>query len=69
MVRLMTVKGETSAPLFSAPLMKIEDTDLVKENVEVVANPVPGFPAILGMSFMRHFDWSLSREKQQFTIF
>jgi len=68
-VRLMTVKGETSVPLFVAPLMKIEDTGLVKENVEVAAKAVLGFPAILGMSFMRHFDWSFSKEKQEFTIF
>jgi len=68
-VKLMTVKGETSAPLFVASLMKIENTEFVKENVEVVAKAVPGFPAILGMSFMRHFDWSFSREKQEFTIF
>lgn len=68
-VRLMTVKGETSAPLFVAPLMKIENTELVKENVEFVAKAVPGFPAILGMNFMKHFDWSFSRNKQEFTIF
>jgi len=68
-VRLMTVKGETSAPLFVAPLMKIENTELVKERVEVVAKAVPGFPAILGMSFMRHFDWGFSKEKQEFTIY
>ena len=67
-VRLMTVKGETSVPLFVAPLMRIENTELVKENVEVAAKAVPGFPAILGMSFMRHFDWSFSKEKQEFTI-
>jgi len=68
-VKLMTVKGETSAPLFVAPLMTIESTQLMRENVEVVAKAVPGFPAILGMSFMRHFDWSFSKEKQEFTIF
>ena len=68
-VRLMTVKGETSVPLFVAPLMKIENTELMKENVEVAAKAVPGFPAILGMSFMRHFDWTFSKEKQEFTIF
>jgi len=68
-VKLMTVKGETSAPLFVAPLMKIENTEFVKEKVEVVAKAVPGFPAILGMSFIRHFDWSFSKEKQEFTIF
>jgi len=68
-VTLMTVKGETSLPLFVAPLMKIENTGLVKENVEVVARAVPGFPAILGMSFMRHFDWSFNKDKQEFTIF
>jgi len=68
-VKLMTVKGETSVPLFVAPLMKIEDTKFVKENVEIVAKAVPGFPAILGMSFMRHFDWGFSKEKQEFTIF
>jgi predicted aspartyl protease len=68
-VTLMTVKGETSLPLFVAPLMKVENTSLVRENVEVVARAVTGFPAILGMSFMRHFDWSFSKEKQEFTIF
>jgi len=44
--------------------MKIEDTQLMKENVEVV-EAVPRFPAILGMSFMKHFDWSFSKEKQE----
>ena len=68
-VRLMTVKGETSVPLFVVPLMNIENTELAKENVEVAAKAVPGFPAILGMSFMRHFDWSFSKEKQEFTVF
>jgi len=68
-VKLMTVKGETSARLFVAPLMRLENTELVKENVEVVAKAVPGFPAILGMSFLRHFDWSFSKEKQEFTVF
>jgi len=68
-VKLMTVKGETSAPLFVASLMKVENTGLMKENVEVVAKAVPGFPAILGMSFMRYFDWSFSKDKQEFTIF
>jgi len=67
-VKLITVKGETSAPMFIAPLMKIEDTHLMKENVEVVAKAVPGFPAILGMSFMKHFDWSFSKEKQELTV-
>jgi len=68
-VKLMTVKGETSARLFVAPLMRLENTELVKENVEVVAKAVPGFPAILGMSFLRRFDWSFSKEKQEFTVF
>jgi len=68
-VKLMTVKGETSAPLFVASLMKIENTEFVKENVEVVAKSVPGFPAILGMSFMRHFDWRFNKVKQEFTLF
>jgi len=67
-VKLITVKGETSAPLFIAPSMKIEDTQLMKENIEVVAKAVPGFPAILGMSFMKHFDWSFSKDKQEFTV-
>ena len=68
-VRLMTVKGETSAPVFVAPLMKVENTGFVKENVEVVAKAVRGFTAILGMSFLRHFDWRFSKDKQEFTIF
>jgi len=68
-VTLMTVKGETSLPLFVASLIKVEDTSLVKENVEVVARAVSGFPAILGMSFMRHFNWRFDKEKQEFTIF
>jgi len=68
-VTLMSVKGETSLPLFVAPLMKVENTSLVKENVEVVARAVTGFPAILGMSFMKHFNWSFNKEKQEFTIF
>jgi len=67
-VTLMTVKGETSLPVFVAPSMKIENTSLIKDNVEVVARIVPGFPAILGMSFMRHFNWSFDKEKQEFTI-
>jgi hypothetical protein len=64
----MTVKGETTAPVFVAPLMKFENTTLARANVEVVAKAVPGFTAILGMNFMRHFDWHFSKEKQEFVI-
>jgi len=49
--------------------MRLENTELRKENVEVVAKAVPGFPAILGMSFMRHFNWNFNKERQEFTIF
>lgn len=68
-VVLMTVKGEATAKLFVAPWMAIEGTELAKENVEVVAKVVPGFPVILGMSFLRHFNWSFDQEKQEFSIF
>lgn len=68
-VTLMTVKGETSAPLFVAPLMMIEGTELMQENVEIVAKAVLGFPVILGMSFLRHFDWAFSTARQEFAIF
>lgn len=64
----MTVKGEASARLYFAQSMKVEGTDLERNNVEVLAKKVPGFPLLMGMSFLKHFNWSFNKEKQEFTI-
>jgi len=68
-VLILTVKGETVADLYSALSIGVVDTDLSVRTIEVLAKTVHGMPCILGMSFMRHFDWSFSKEKQEFTIF
>jgi clan AA aspartic protease (TIGR02281 family) len=67
-VSILTVKGETAADLYSALSVSVVDSDLLIKNVEILAKTVHGMPCILGMSFMRQFDWSFSKEKQEFTI-
>jgi hypothetical protein len=62
------VKGETVADLYSALHVDVVDTDLSVKNIEILAKTVHGMPCILGMSFLRQFDWSFSKEKQEFTI-
>jgi predicted aspartyl protease len=68
-VMILTVKGETVADLYSALSVGVVDSDLSVKNVEVLAKTVHGMPCILGMSFLRNFDWSFNKEKQEFTIF
>lgn len=67
-VSLMTVKGDTSANLFIAPSIAIEGTELKAINVEVAAKRVPGFPLILGMSFLSQLNWSFNKQRKEFTI-
>lgn len=67
-VELMTVKGDTTAKVFIAPSMAIEHTQLVAKNVEVVAKRVKGYPLILGMTFLKQFNWSFRRDTNEFTI-
>jgi len=68
-VLILTVKGETVADLYSALSVGVADTNLSVKNIEVLAKTVHGMPCILGMSFLRQFDWSFSKKKQEFTIF
>jgi clan AA aspartic protease (TIGR02281 family) len=68
-VLILTVKGETVADLYYALSISVADTNLLVENVEVLAKTVHGMPCILGMSFLRKFNWSFSKEKQEFTMF
>ena len=68
-VSILTVKGDTVADLYSALSIGVVDTSLYVKNVEVLAKTVRGMPCILGMSFLRQFNWSFSKEKQEFTIF
>ena len=68
-VLILTVKGEAVADLYFASSMSVVDTNFSVKNIEVLAKTVHGMPCILGMSFLRQFDWSFSKEKQEFTIF
>lgn len=67
-VSLITVKGDTSAKIFIAPSMAIEGKKLKAINVEIAAKKVPGFPLILGMSFLSQFNWSFNKRRKEFTI-
>jgi clan AA aspartic protease (TIGR02281 family) len=67
-VSILTVKGETVADLYSASSISVVGANFSTKNVEVLAKTVHGMPCILGMSFLRQFDWSFSKEKQEFTI-
>lgn len=68
-VLILTVKGETVADLYVAPSMTLIGTDFSLKNVEVLAKTIHSMPCILGMNFLRQFDWSFSKEKQEFSIF
>jgi predicted aspartyl protease len=68
-VLILTVKGEAVADLYFASFMGIVGTSFSVKNVEVLAKTVHGMPCILGMSFLRQFDWGFSKEKQELTIF
>lgn len=67
-VLILTVKGETVADLYVAPSLIVMGTNLSLKNVEVLAKTIHGMPCILGMNFLRQFDWRFSKEKQEFTI-
>lgn len=68
-VLILTVKGETVADLYVAPSVTAMGTNFSLKNVEVLAKTVHGMPCILGMNFLRQFDWGFSVEKQEFTLF
>jgi predicted aspartyl protease len=67
-VLIMTVKGEAVADLYFASSIGVVYTDFSVKNVEVLAKTIHGMPCILGMSFLRLFNWSFSEEKQEFTL-
>jgi len=68
-VLILTVKGEAVADMYSAPSIGVVGTDFSVKNVEVLAKTIHGMPCILGMNFLRQFDWSFSKDKQEFSIF
>lgn len=68
-VLILTVKGEAVADLYYALSIGVLGTSFSVRNVEVLAKTVRGMPCILGMSFLRQFDWGFSKEKQEFTVF
>jgi predicted aspartyl protease len=68
-VSILTVRGEAVADVYNALSISVVDADFSLKNVEVLAKTVHGMPCILGMSFMSHFNWSFSKEKQEFTLF
>ncbi|KXB02042.1 hypothetical protein AKJ44_01500 [candidate division MSBL1 archaeon SCGC-AAA261F17] len=67
-VHLRTAGGIISAPLYSASKMTIEGTELTAKNVKVIAKTIPGIPALLGMSFLKGFDFYLRESKGKFVI-
>ena len=48
--------------------MAIGGKKLKAINVEIAAKKVPGFPLILGMSFLSQFNWSFNKRRKEFTI-
>jgi len=67
-MRLITVKGETTARVFTDLSMGIMGTNLKAENVDIVAKKVIGFPLIIGMTFLQNFNWSYNKAKNEFAI-
>lgn len=67
-MQLITVKGDTTARIYNAQLMTIVGNKLKAPNVDVVAKNVKGFPLILGMTFLRNFDWKYNKETTEFTL-
>lgn len=68
-VTLMTIKGETTAKVYTAPTMKIFGTELEARDVDVVAKHVKGFSLILGMSFLKRFSWCYNKDTNEFKLF
>ena len=67
-VQLITVKGETTARVYTASLMTVVGTELKAQNVDVVAKNVRGFPLILGITFLSNFNWKFDKETGEFTL-
>jgi clan AA aspartic protease (TIGR02281 family) len=67
-IQLMTVKGDTTARIYTIPQITIVGTQLKASNVDVVAKNVRGFPLILGMNFLRNFNWKYDKETTEFTL-
>jgi len=67
-VLILTVKGEAVADLYFASSLGVMGTNYSVKNVEVLAKTVHGMPCILGMNFLRQFDWSFSKKKQEFSV-
>jgi hypothetical protein len=64
----MTGGGVLSAPLFIANLIRLEGTDVVSENVEVIGKTIPGIPALVGMSFLQRMDFCFRGRSRLFTV-
>lgn len=67
-LQLITVKGDTTARVYTAQLMTIVGKELKAPNVDVVAKYVKGFPLILGINFLRNFNWKYDKETTEFTL-
>jgi len=67
-VQLRTAGGIISAPLYFAPRITIEGTGLTAKDVKIIAKTIPGIPALLGMSFLRGFDFCFRESKGKFVV-
>ena len=67
-VRLRTAGGIISAPLYFAPSITVEGTELTAKDVEVIAKTIPGIPSLLGMSFLKAFDFCFKKSERKFVI-
>jgi predicted aspartyl protease len=67
-VNLMTGGGVLSAPLFIANMIRLEGTNVISENVEVIGKTIPGIPALLGMSFLQHMEFCFREKSKLFTL-
>lgn len=67
-VHLRTAGGIISAPLYFAPTITVEGTGLTAKDVKVIAKTTPGIPSLLGMSFLKAFDFCFKESERKFVI-
>jgi predicted aspartyl protease len=67
-VSLRTGGGIVSAPLFIAGEVRLEGTSLISKDVEVIGKTIPGISALVGMSFLRNFDFCFRENLKLFTV-
>ena len=67
-VHLRTAGGIISAPLYFAPIITVEGTELKAKDVKVIAKTIPGIPSLLGMSFLKEFDFCYKESERKFVI-